>query len=60
MSAEDSHTTYPADIELFRYMLENAEIETSEIEGNEIILDSGILIKFDDDGMLVNIEASDG
>lgn len=55
---EDS-ATYPADIELFRYMFENAEIETSEVE-SVIHLDNGIVINFDPDGMLVGIEVSDG
>jgi len=57
MSTEDT-STYPVDIELFRYMLENAEIESSEINETEILLDNGISIKFNDNGMLVNIEIS--
>ena len=51
--------TYPADIELFRYMFENAEIETSEVE-TVIHLENGIVINFDSEGMLVGIEVSDG
>ena len=55
---EQDVVTLPSDIDMVKYILENAEIEHDEIgSDNQIILDNGIVLCFTEDGMLISMES---
>ena len=56
-SKEQDMMILPNDIDMVKYILENAEIAHDEISpDSQIILDNGIVLHFTEDGMLLSME----